>query len=64
MIKTALAVRLKATGVTQAQLAARLGYARPSVNEALKNGSATYEAIISALEIMGEHERKKWLTGE
>lgn len=61
MIKSTLAKRLKAMGITQRRLAEVAGYSTRAVNEALANEATMYRLLIEALEIMTPDQRRRWL---
>tara|TARA_B100001939_G_C16838654_1_gene572104 strand:- start:755 stop:955 length:201 start_codon:yes stop_codon:yes gene_type:complete len=64
MINAGSTARLNALGITQEQLAARLAVTRGSVVQALTKQNTRYIALLDALEIMSEEQRRAWLKEE
>lgn len=61
MINAGSTARLNALGITQEQLAARLAVTRGAVVQALTKQNTRYIALLDALEIMSEEQRRAWL---
>lgn len=61
MINAGSTARLNALGITQEQLAARLAVTRGAVVQALIKQNTRYIALLDALEIMSEEQRRAWL---
>ena len=61
MINAGSTARLNALGITQEQLAARLAVTRGAVVQALTKQNARYIALLDALELMSEEQRRAWL---
>lgn len=57
MIANEWAIRLKATGVTQAQIAEALGYTTQAVYQALAKADPRYVLLVRALEEMTPEQR-------
>lgn len=53
--------KLSALGIRQAQFADRLGVSTINVRKMLSSENKRYTALIDALELMSDEQRRQWL---
>ncbi|MAK54654.1 MAG: hypothetical protein CML17_02175 [Pusillimonas sp.] len=53
--------KLRRTGITQAELASRIGVTHRTVHHGLKNELKQYAALVSLLELLSLEDRRAWL---
>ena len=64
MITGTWAERLRATGVSQVDVARRRGVHANTVSRQLRAEDLSYTTLIEALEIMTPEQRREWVAGE